>query len=231
MNDRNERSETTLSVLYKEEEDSEPLMMSPQKAKRNGAGVAVMVVCLISAMVVLGGGGSFFMEMNGLNLDMNTDPRQGTVPEPNAISVSSKSSRRLQDSTTGDCQMQQYTLADIAQSADCWVNLYGVVYDLTSFLDRHPGGSIIRSLCGTDGTTPFDNEHSVGLLRKKGFSSSIIGRLGESSGVQSVPCNEVDSVAVADSAGGSGSSSAQFAGSPLSTMISFILVSMIIVGW
>ena len=229
MNNRNERSETTLCVLYKEEEDSEPLLMSPQKA-RNGAWVAVMVVCLISAMVVLGGGGSLFMEKKGLDLNMNTDPRQGTVTEPNAKLVSSKSSRRLQDST-GDCQMQQYTLTDIAQSTDCWVNLYGVVYDLTSFLDRHPGGSIIRSLCGTDGTTPFDNEHSVGLLRKEGFSSSIIGRLGESSGVQSVPCNEVDSVAVADSAGGSGSSSAQHAGSPLSTMISFILVSMIIVGW
>jgi Cytochrome b5-like Heme/Steroid binding domain len=229
MNNRNERSETTLCVLYKVEEDSEPLMMSPQKA-RNGAWVSVLVVCLISAMVVLGGGGSFFMEKNGLDLTMNTDPRQGTVPELNTKLVSSKSSRRLQDST-GDCQMQLYTLTDIAQSADCWVNLYGVVYDLTSFLDRHPGGSIIRSLCGTDGTTPFDNEHSVGLLRKKGFSSSIIGRLGESSGVQSVPCNEVDSVAVADSAGGSGSSSAQHGGSPLSTMISFILVSMIIVGW
>lgn len=227
MNNRNERSETSLCAIYKEVSDP---LMSPKEARYDARTMSVLVVCLVSAIVVLGGGTSYFMDKEGLNLKMNSDPpHKGTVPEPNAILVSSKSSRRVQDAT-GDCQMQHYTLADIAQNADCWVNLYGVVYDFTDFLDRHPGGSIIRSLCGTDGTTPFDNEHSVGLLRRKGFSSSIIGRLGESSGVQSVPCNEVDFVAV-NGSGGSGSSRSQPARSPLSTIISFLLVSMIIVGW
>ena len=100
---------------------------------------------------------------------------------------------------TPGCQMQQYTLANIAQNAvasKCWVSLYGVVYNLTSFVGTHPGGSVILSLCGIDGTVRFDAIHGVSLLTTKGFSSSIIGRLGSSNTVISVPCNEVNLVAV-----------------------------------
>jgi outer membrane biosynthesis protein TonB len=97
------------------------------------------------------------------------------------------------------CQMQQYTLADVAQNAvasKCWVSLYGVVYNLTSFVGTHPGGSVILSLCGTDGTSTFNSVHGVSLLTSKGFSSSIIGRLGSTSGTITVPCNEVSKVSV-----------------------------------
>ena len=95
--------------------------------------------------------------------------------------------------------MQQYTLATVAQNAaasKCWVSLYGVVYNLTSFVGKHPGGSVILSLCGTNGTAQFDAIHGVSLLTKKGFSSSIIGRLGSSNSMITVPCNEVNLVAV-----------------------------------
>ena len=97
------------------------------------------------------------------------------------------------------CQMQQYTLADVAQNAassKCWVSLYGVVYNLTSFVGNHPGGSVILSLCGTNGTATFNGVHGVSLLTTKGFSTSIIGRLGSTSGTITVPCNEVSKVSV-----------------------------------
>jgi cytochrome b involved in lipid metabolism len=100
------------------------------------------------------------------------------------------------------CAMEFYTTADLAQHADedsCWYGLYGVVYDLTWYIDDHKGGrGTILMECGTDATVPFENEkkHDVDLLIKKGFASSIIGRLGSTRGRQNVPCDEVDAVAV-----------------------------------
>jgi flavocytochrome c len=48
---------------------------------------------------------------------------------------------------------------------DCWVSLYGIVYDLSSFAEQHPGGTgSILALAGTDGTKVFDAIHSPHML-------------------------------------------------------------------
>ncbi|KAJ2894872.1 hypothetical protein MKZ38_007121 [Zalerion maritima] len=47
----------------------------------------------------------------------------------------------------------------------CWVVLYGNVYDVTSFLPEHPGGSkIILKLAGRDATEEYDPIHPEGTL-------------------------------------------------------------------
>lgn len=56
-----------------------------------------------------------------------------------------------------------FTLAQVAQhnsSASCYSVIGGSVYDLTSFVTKHPGGqSAIKSLCGVDGTSAFNAQH------------------------------------------------------------------------
>lgn len=56
-----------------------------------------------------------------------------------------------------------FTLSDVENhnsSTNCWTAVYGNVYDVTSFISQHPGGSrAIISLCGTDGTSAFDDQH------------------------------------------------------------------------
>lgn len=100
------------------------------------------------------------------------------------------------------CAMERYTVADLAQHADaesCWYGLYGVVYDLTTYIDDHKGGrGTILADCGTDATVNFvlEKKHDVDMLIKKGFSSFIIGRQGATRGVEIVPCEEVELVAV-----------------------------------
>ena len=43
---------------------------------------------------------------------------------------------------------------------DCWAVVDGIVYDLTSFVARHPAGSSdIEEMCGTDATDDFLGEH------------------------------------------------------------------------
>jgi hypothetical protein len=44
---------------------------------------------------------------------------------------------------------------------DCWTIVRGNVYDVTTFVSRHPGGdSEIRDMCGTDASEDFLEEHS-----------------------------------------------------------------------
>ncbi len=44
----------------------------------------------------------------------------------------------------------------------CWVAINGDVYDLTSWIPKHPGGEqAILQLCGTDGTAKFYAQHGT----------------------------------------------------------------------
>ena len=62
------------------------------------------------------------------------------------------------------------TRAELARHAsedDCWVALYGEVYDFTDFLEDHPAGAeAITRFAGTDGTRGFDAVHSPGMLEE-----------------------------------------------------------------
>jgi hypothetical protein len=56
-----------------------------------------------------------------------------------------------------------YTLEEIAAHAtkeNCWSAIGGSVYDLTTWVSRHPGGEkSILGLCGIDGTERFEKKH------------------------------------------------------------------------
>ena len=65
--------------------------------------------------------------------------------------------------TTTKAPTQGYTLAQVAQHADsksCYSAVNGVVYDLTSWIARHPGGQReILAICGRDGSSAFNGQH------------------------------------------------------------------------
>lgn len=58
------------------------------------------------------------------------------------------------------------TMAVIGQhnsSSDCWLLIDGKVYDATSYLPRHPGGSFrIAPFCGKDATEAFQTQGGKG---------------------------------------------------------------------
>lgn len=62
-------------------------------------------------------------------------------------------------SATNDSQeLASYTLEEVAQrngTEECWTIVNGQVYDITSYLPRHPGGDEILLACGVDGTSLF----------------------------------------------------------------------------
>lgn len=70
-----------------------------------------------------------------------------------------------------------YTLAEVSthtSASSCWSIVGSNVYDLTSWISKHPGGKkAIIGLCGKDGTAAFTGQHG-GQKRPeselKGFS-------------------------------------------------------------
>jgi cytochrome b involved in lipid metabolism len=65
----------------------------------------------------------------------------------------------LQNST------QRLSLAEVARHAraeDCWMAIYGTVYDLTVYLPEHPSKpSIILPWCGKDATEAYQTKTRV----------------------------------------------------------------------
>lgn len=55
------------------------------------------------------------------------------------------------------------TMAEVEENdapESCWAVRDGTVYDLTEWIDEHPGGAArIEQLCGTDATDAFDAQH------------------------------------------------------------------------
>lgn len=58
---------------------------------------------------------------------------------------------------------QSYTLAQVQahnSQASCYTTINGSVYDVTTWISRHPGGArAILSLCGKDGSSAFNDQH------------------------------------------------------------------------
>lgn len=53
----------------------------------------------------------------------------------------------------------KYSLEEVAkhsQSNDCWIIIDKKVYDVTSFIENHPGGKVIIKECGKDATELFE---------------------------------------------------------------------------
>lgn len=64
----------------------------------------------------------------------------------------------------------------------CWVILYGNVYDVTDFLQDHPGGSkIILKLAGKDATEEYDPVHPPGTIEENLKPEARLGRVNPDS--------------------------------------------------
>ena len=67
-----------------------------------------------------------------------------------------------------------YTMAQVSankSATKCWSVINGDVYDLTAWINAHPGGAgAIISLCGTDGTQDF-----LAMHRGDGRPISVLG--------------------------------------------------------
>jgi len=51
-----------------------------------------------------------------------------------------------------------FSMSDVAKhnnENDCWIVIDGKVYDVTSYIESHPGGRVMANFCGQDGSLAF----------------------------------------------------------------------------
>lgn len=78
-----------------------------------------------------------------------------------ALSTTQKIPSTATNTTTTTAKT--YTLADVAthdNTTSCWTVVNGEVYDVTSWINEHPGGKqAIIGMCGIDGSETFNGQH------------------------------------------------------------------------
>ncbi|MFA6364843.1 MAG: cytochrome b5 domain-containing protein [Candidatus Paceibacterota bacterium] len=76
---------------------------------------------------------------------------------------------------------KSYTLVEVTRhdnAQDCWSVVRGGVYNLTEWINQHPGGSeAIISMCGNDSTASFVDQHGGRRSPESELASLKIGIL------------------------------------------------------
>jgi cytochrome b involved in lipid metabolism len=87
----------------------------------------------------------------------------------------------------GDITLTAQEVAARNSATDCWSLINGNVYNLTSFISKHPGGAgAVKSICGKDGTRAFANQHGNQGSPNSTLKGFYLGALGSS-----IPASQV----------------------------------------
>lgn len=121
--------------------------------------VVILICTLIAGVLYLG----------KIQNDTYTAQPVSTDTTPSTATPGTASSTISSATTT----VTTYSMQDVmthANESSCWTVIRGKVYDLTSYVKQHPGGSkAVLRMCGTDGTANFTSQHGG----KKGPESSL----------------------------------------------------------
>lgn len=101
-----------------------------------------------------------------------------TVLPPQTAQSGSSQSAAVRISSAPDITMAQ--VAKHNSAASCYTTISGSVYDVTTWINQHPGGKqAILSLCGTDGTAAFTAQHAGQRRPATELASFKIGTLAK----------------------------------------------------
>lgn len=109
-------------------------------------------------LVLLAGGGWYWMTTQ--NNEPAAPVYENTTPSGEAVTGSIDA---VVAGETTQPAAGTYTMAQVMthnSGTSCWAAVSGVVYDLTTWIKKHPGGTqAILSICGKDGTAAFTGKH------------------------------------------------------------------------
>lgn len=104
----------------------------------------------IIIFVLIAAGAAYFLVFAGNSNNPTTSTNQ--TPEVAQSDDSTQTDASLDTST-------KYTAAQVAErntAQECWTIINDKVYNLSSYIPRHPGGDEILLACGNDGTSLFE---------------------------------------------------------------------------
>lgn len=125
--------------------------------------VAVLIIGGVSVLV-FGGTDNDDVKSSTSNTSTQNLEQSGSTNIPTTQNkASTQTTAPKTTSTPTSSGPVYYTWAQVAShnsSASCWTVVNGGVYDLTSWISNHPGGEkAIRSMCGSDGSEDFNEQH------------------------------------------------------------------------
>ncbi len=124
---------------------------------------------LVVILVIISGG--FLIIKNSSKID--TTQKDTYTSTENTISI--------QTTTPAQPETKNYTMAEVkmhSNAQSCWTAVNGNVYDVTAWINQHPGGKeAILSLCGKDGTKAFTDQHGGQRRPEQELKSFLIGVL------------------------------------------------------
>jgi cytochrome b involved in lipid metabolism len=143
-----------------------------------------ILVGLIVVVIILGG---VFYYLNKNKSNQN-DENNATQPVSSAVSEQAATSNQetsvkveIATGTKSISEEKYYTMEEVQKHnsrESCWTVVRGDVYDLTKWIDKHPGGADkILKLCGKDGTRAFEKKHGGQEKPEKALEQSEIGKL------------------------------------------------------
>ena len=99
-------------------------------------------------------------------------------PAPTPVVTPAASATPTPTATTSGYTMAQVSANNSAKS--CWAVIEGSVYNLTNWINSHPGGmSAILSLCGTEATSSFKGKHGNQSRPAAQLSGYLLGVLAK----------------------------------------------------
>ncbi|CAN2187632.1 Cytochrome b5-like heme/steroid binding domain containing protein [Candidatus Nanopelagicaceae bacterium] len=104
--------------------------------------------------------------------------------KPSASPTPESAQESAKPSPTPEVTTQSaYTMAKVKENnsaASCWSVVNGNVYNLTQWINSHPGGpSAIRGLCGVDGSSSFNGRHGRQSNPNETLASYLLGPLAK----------------------------------------------------
>jgi uncharacterized membrane protein len=131
--------------------------------------LTALLAVIVTGVTVLVGHSGAQAAWGGVTAGANDQPPVASASASGTASAKPTASTKL-------------TLAEVAKHADsssCWSVVNGNVYDLTKWIDRHPGGpQRILGMCGQDGTAAFTGQHGTGGRANQILKQYLLGPVG-----------------------------------------------------
>ena len=127
-------------------------------------------------------------ELSGFVIGAIGDPLSSTTSNKSTANAApTKSAKPTPSATlTGPIILSAAEVAKHNTSSDCWSIVNNQVYNLTSYVNSHPGGAAnINNMCGKDASPAFSNQHSNQAKPNNVLSDFVIGALGQT--INSIP--------------------------------------------
>lgn len=144
----------------------------------------IIILLVAGGLVVLAQRDSQKAQTEALATDTaSTTDMAATSDEPASTDTQPTTETASSDITPTEPTMPTFTLAEVAQhnnDADCYAAINGYVYDLTAWIDQHPGGdrNILR-ICGTDGSDAYNQQHGRNREAQNILAGFEVGTLAE----------------------------------------------------